>query len=145
MTDGPPAGDLSAMPAIPRDVDGSVFSAPWQAQAFAMTVRLHEQGAFGWDEWAAALAARIAAAAHTCSEAAGDSDHGDGYWHHWLAALETLVAAKGLASADELATRKDAWAAAAAATPHGEPIELDRAVCERQAASASAARATCSS
>ncbi|HET9625289.1 MAG TPA: nitrile hydratase accessory protein [Kofleriaceae bacterium] len=105
---------------LPRDARGEpVFRAPWQAQAFAMAVRLHEAGHFTWPEWAAALAAQIQAA-----QAAGDPDLGDTYYEHWLAALEHLVAAKGLVSRDELAARKDAWAEAARATPHGQPIEL---------------------
>jgi nitrile hydratase accessory protein len=105
---------------LPRDERGEpVFREPWQAQAFAMAVRLHEAGHFTWPEWAAALAAQIQAA-----QAAGDRDLGDTYYEHWLAALEHLVTAKGLVGADELARRKDAWAEAARATPHGKPIEL---------------------
>jgi nitrile hydratase accessory protein len=112
-----PSADL---PGLPRDDQGSpVFREPWEAQAFAMAVRLHEAGHFTWPEWAAALTAQIQAA-----QAAGDPDLGDTYYRHWLAALEHLVAAKGLVSAEEMARRKDEWAEAARATPHGEPIEL---------------------
>jgi len=108
------------IPGLPRDDDGSpVFREPWQAQAFAMAVRLHQAGHFTWTEWAAALSDEIRRA-----HAAGDPDLGDTYYQHWLAALERLVATKGLVTADELARRKDAWAAAARDTPHGEPIEL---------------------
>lgn len=96
-----------------------VFAEPWQAQAFAMTVELHRRGLFTWPEWAAALAAEIAAA-----QAGGDADRGDTYYRHWLAALERLTAAKGLASAAELEGHRRAWAHAAERTPHGRPIEL---------------------
>jgi len=110
------------LPNLPRDDQGSpVFREPWEAQAFAMAVRLHEAGHFTWTEWAAALADQIQKA-----QAAGDPDRGDTYYRHWLAAHETLVAAKGLVSPDELARRKDAWAQAARITPHGAPIELPR-------------------
>lgn len=110
------------LPSLPRDDQGSpVFREPWEAQAFAMAVRLHEAGHFTWTEWAAALAEQIKQA-----QAAGDPDLGDTYYLHWLAALERLVAAKGLVTADELARRKGEWAEAARATPHGQPIELDR-------------------
>ena len=34
---------LDALPTIPRDADGPVFRAPWEAQAFAMAVTLHER------------------------------------------------------------------------------------------------------
>jgi nitrile hydratase accessory protein len=100
-------------------VEPAVFAEPWQAQAFAMTLSLHQRGLFTWPEWAAALAAQIGAA-----QAAGDADLGDTYYQHWLAALETLVAAKGASSADELSRYRHAWDHAAERTPHGQPIEL---------------------
>ncbi len=111
--------DLSALPAIPRDDEGPVFRAPWEAQAFAMAVVLHERGHFPWKEWAARLADEIAAARER-----GESDDGRRYYHHWLAALEKLVADKRIVPADELRTRRDAWDQAARATPHGQPIVL---------------------
>ena len=79
------------VPGIPRDADGPVFDEPWQAQAFAMAVKLHERGVFTWKEWAAILAEEIKRA-----QAAGDPDTGSTYYRHWLAALERLVIAKGL-------------------------------------------------
>ena len=79
------------VPSIPRDADGPVFREPWEAQAFAMTLALHERGVFTWPEWAAALAAEIKRA-----QAAGDPDTGETYYSHWLAALEKLVAEKGV-------------------------------------------------
>jgi len=106
-------------PGMPRDADGPVFSAPWEAQAFAMTLALHERGLFTWPEWAETLAAQIAEA-----QAAGDPDTGQTYYLHWLAALERLVASKGASSGDELARYRHAWEHAAGRTPHGQPIEL---------------------
>jgi nitrile hydratase accessory protein len=103
----------------PHDADGPVFRAPWEAQAFALALSLHERGVFTWPEFAAALAAAIARA-----QAAGDADLGDTYYAHWLAALESIVAAKAAASADELEQCRHAWLHAAARTPHGQPIEL---------------------
>ena len=103
---------------LPRDADGPVFAEPWQAQAFAMAVALHQRGIFTWPEWAAALAAEI-------SRAAGDPDDGSRYYEHWLAALERLVLAKGVADAEALGRRKNAWDRAARATPHGAPILLE--------------------
>jgi nitrile hydratase accessory protein len=110
---------LASLPSIPCDAEGPVFREPWEAQAFAMTVALHERGVFGWTEWAAALAGEIKSA-----QAEGDPDTGETYYRHWLAALEKLVAAKSLASNAELAVRRDQWDRAARATPHGQPIEL---------------------
>lgn len=116
--------DLALCPGLPRsragDEPGSpVFAAPWQAQAFAMTLQLHQQGLFSWPEWAAALSAQIRRA-----QAAGDADLGDTYYHHWLAALEALVAEKGAADAATLARHAQAWGHAAERTPHGQPIVL---------------------
>jgi nitrile hydratase accessory protein len=93
-----------------------VFREPWEAQAFALVVALHERGVFGWDEWSRALAEQLAGA---------DPDPtGERYYHAWLAALERFVAERGLAGSDALARYRDAWERAAARTPHGTPIEL---------------------
>ncbi len=110
---------VAALPGQPLQDGEPVFAAPWQAQAFAMAVSLHQRGLFTWPEWAGALAQQIAAA-----QAAGDADLGNTYYVHWLSALEALVARKAAASAGELARFRDAWAHAAARTPHGRPIEL---------------------
>ena len=114
----PPDRDIDALPALPRDRHGPVFDAPWQAQAFAMAVSLNEKGVFTWAEWCDALGAEIAAA--------GPDAGPEVYYVNWLAALEKLVAAKTEIGSGELARRKDAWARAARATPHGEPIVLGR-------------------
>lgn len=107
------APDLEALPPLPRDDDGPVFAEPWEAQAFALVLSLHAGGAFTWPEWVAVFAQEIAAA-----------PAGEGYYLTWLRALERLVDAKGLAPAADQARRKAQWAAAAAATPHGQPIVL---------------------
>jgi nitrile hydratase accessory protein len=101
---------------LPRDDAGPVFAAPWQAQAFAMTLHLHAKGLFTWTQWAEALGAQI--------RAAGPADDGSRYYEHWLAALEKIVAASGATDERALHERAEAWTRAAAATPHGRPIEL---------------------
>src|SRR5215468_4182368 len=108
------------LPNQPHDGGGPLFREPWEAQAFAMTLTLHERGVFTWNEWARALADQIAAA-----QAAGDADLGDTYYRHWLAALESLIAAKGVSSSAELARYRSGWLHAAERTPHGSPIELE--------------------
>ena len=110
---------LQALPPLPRDDEGPVFAEPWQAQAFALAVRLSAQGHFAWKEWAAALADELKAAA-----ACGELDDGSQYYHHWVAALERLVAEKGLTDSPALVERKDAWVDAYRRTPHGKPVEL---------------------
>jgi len=96
-----------------------VFAEPWQAQAFALAVKLSEQGHFTWKEWAAALADELAAAAGR-----GEPDDGSQYYHHWVAALERLVTKKGLSDSPALLERKEAWADAYRHTPHGKPVVL---------------------
>lgn len=111
--------DLSALPALPRDEGGPVFAEPWEAQAFAMAVRLSAAGYFTWKEWAATLAEELKAAVDR-----GEPDDGARYYHHWLAALERVVVAKNLSNVSELRARKEAWAEAYRHTPHGKPVEL---------------------
>ena len=112
---------LDTLPPLPRDEEGPVFAEPWQAQAFALAVKLSEQGHFTWKEWASALADEIKTAKER-----GEVDDGSRYYHYWLAALERLVAEKGLSNPSEMDARKEAWADAYRHTPHGKPVELLR-------------------
>jgi nitrile hydratase accessory protein len=109
----------TALPGIPRDDDGPVFREPWEAQAFAMALALHERGLFTWNEWADTLAQEIGRA-----QASGDPDTGESYYRHWLATLERLIAEKGIATTATLQRTREAWDHAADRTPHGSPIEL---------------------
>ena len=109
----------AAVPGIPRDAEGPVFREPWEAQAFAMALALHERGLFTWSEWAATLAGEIRRA-----QAAGDPDTGETYYRHWLNSLERLVAEKNIASGETLHRYREAWDHAADRTPHGARIEL---------------------
>ena len=108
-----------ALPGIPRDEDGPVFREPWEAQAFAMTLALHARGLFSWSEWTSVLADEIKRA-----QSGGDPDTGETYYRHWLAALERIVAEKGVTDGASLARYRDAWDHAADRTPHGMPIVL---------------------
>jgi nitrile hydratase accessory protein len=111
---------LKAVPGIPRDGGEPVFREPWEAQSFALTLSLFQQGLFTWKEWTAALVAEIGRA-----QQAGDPDNGETYYHHWLAALEQIVAAKGVTDDATLGQYHDAWRRAADRTPHGQPILLE--------------------
>jgi nitrile hydratase accessory protein len=102
-----------------RDAEQTMFGEPWEAQAFALAVKLSEQGHFTWKEWTAILAHELKAATDR-----GEIDDGSRYYHYWLAALEKLVTTKGLTDQAALDTCKEAWADAYRHTPHGKAVEL---------------------
>ena len=106
-------------PGNPRDAEDPVFAAPWEAQAFALTLSLHERGAFTWKEWAATLAEVIGEV-----RARGEGDTGERYYEHWLTALERIASRKQLVDESGLRQRRDEWEDAARRTPHGQPIVL---------------------
>ncbi len=114
--------NFTPLPLQPHDDDGPVFAEPWQAQAFALAVKLSEQGHFTWKEWAETLGGEIQAAMD-----AGDADLGDTYYQHWMRALERLSLEKRLVSPENLDHRTDQWRRAYLNTPHGQPIELSAA------------------
>jgi nitrile hydratase accessory protein len=119
MTANPP---LDGLQHIPLGEEGPVFNEPWEAQAFALAVRLSDEGLFTWPEWTVALAVEINAA-----QERGDPDLGDTYYHHWIAALERLCAEKNAVRQADLDQRKEEWRRAYVNTPHGKPIELSAA------------------
>ena len=93
--------------------DAPAFAAPWEARAFAMVRTLRDAGIISPAEWSDALGAQIAR-----------DGVGEVQYRHWLAALEEVVATKGLASDAALRRYRTAWAQAAHRTPHGDPITL---------------------
>lgn len=92
------------------------FAAPWEAQVFAMVVSLQESGLFTWSEWAETLGKVIRPA---------DGPEAPADYAGWLAALETILSARGIADPAALGARRDAFLRAADATPHGMPIRLE--------------------
>jgi len=110
---------LAALPRLPRDEEGPIFSEPWQAEAFALAVQLSAQRYFSWKEWTSTLAGELTSAAER-----GEPDDGSRYYHCWLAALERLVVTKQLSDPATIRIRKEAWAEAYRHTPHGKPVEL---------------------
>jgi nitrile hydratase accessory protein len=112
---------LSEFAGLPRDPGRPVFAEPWQAQAFALAVRLSKQGHFTWTEWAATLGEEL-----KLDAARGEAGDGSRYYHCWLAALERLVVSKKLSSREAMSAQKEAWADAYRHTPHGKPVVLAR-------------------
>ena len=43
------------IPGLRLEAGEPVFKEPWEANAFALVVGLHEKGAFEWNEWAEVL------------------------------------------------------------------------------------------
>jgi nitrile hydratase accessory protein len=122
-TDASLLGSIGRFGSLETNHDGErVFREPWEAQAFALALTLQQRGVFSWSEWAATLGEEISKA-----RAAGDPDTGETYYQHWLAALERLIAAKGLADPPTLARTREAWRRACVRTPHGTPIALQPA------------------
>lgn len=113
------ADDALRLPGLPKDAGGAVFRAPWEAQAFGLTLMLFDRGCFTWKEWTEHLSAEIASARER-----GEVDDGTRYYEYWLAALEKLAAQKGLTTLTEILARKEEWDRAARSTPHGKPIAL---------------------
>jgi nitrile hydratase accessory protein len=88
------ARELAGPAAVPRKNGELVFGEPWEGRAFGMAVALSEQGAFEWEEFRQALIAEVAR-----SEATGDAFR---YYEAWLAALERVLASRGLVEGGEL-------------------------------------------
>jgi nitrile hydratase accessory protein len=72
-----------------------VFSAPWEARAFALALKLSEAGYFTWDEFRERLIAEVGASDRIRARD-GTDDHGE-YYEHFLRALECIVEEKGIA------------------------------------------------
>ena len=79
------------------------FSAPWEARAFAMAVRLSESGICTWDEFRAHLIAEIGKADKV--RAHGWVETGDGYYVYFLRALENLLREKNIIDASTLESK----------------------------------------
>jgi nitrile hydratase accessory protein len=80
-----------------------VFSAPWEARAFAIALAMSQSGLFSWDEFRANLIAQVGASDRV-RERDGTADRGE-YYGHFLLALERTIAARGLVDAAEIARK----------------------------------------
>ena len=88
--------------APPRRNGELLFQAPWESRVFGIAVALYQQGLFEWREFQQSVIAEIAA---------WERQHPDGagwqYYERWQAALENLLARKGLCDSRELRARAD--------------------------------------
>ncbi|WP_027802715.1 nitrile hydratase accessory protein [Paraburkholderia dilworthii] len=104
--------------------EGPSFDEPWQAQAFSIVVQLSKVGAFTWKEWVDVFSTEIREHPAGSRESTNTA-----YYRQWMAALETIVAQRGLATSEDVETRKEMWRQAYIHTPHGEPVRLQNACC----------------
>ncbi|WP_336763414.1 nitrile hydratase accessory protein [Asaia sp. VD9] len=104
--------------AIP--MDSASFGAPWHARIWGLAVHLHQQGAFTWPEWVKTFSTAVATISPEPGECVNDT-----YYRQWAAALEKLLACKGIMTSDILGARQVAWGQAHANTPHGMPVLLE--------------------
>ncbi len=96
-----------------------VFSDPWHAQVFAVTVALNEAGRFDWPDWAS-MFSRTLRQHGLDRQLDGDDD----YFNAWLETLENLLDEQGAAASDEISNLQSAWEEAYLTTPHGQPVHL---------------------
>jgi len=83
--------------ALPRKNGELVFAAPWEGRAFGLAVVLSDKGAYEWNDFRTRLVEQIGSA--------------DGpYYESWLAALERLLLARGVVTAEEIETRAHEYA-----------------------------------
>lgn len=123
---------IADTPGLWLDDNAPTFAEPWQAHAFAMTVKLHEQGVFTWQEWADALSKKISLQDQQNHQ---DQENGpaadvsqrvfqEAYFLAWLAALESLLIDKNILNQQEMVNMKTNWKEAYETTPHGQPVKL---------------------
>ena len=113
------ATSYSTSKTFPQRKQNATFNSPWEAQVFALAVRLQETGILTKDSWTRALAAEIQQASQR-----NDPDLGDTYYHHWTRALEQVLINSSLVDDHEIEGRIEAWREAYANTPHGHAVLL---------------------
>jgi len=89
--------DMTGAAALPRRSGELVFHDEWERRVFAMAVALCEQGLYSWDDFREHLAAAIAAAGETPAHPKPDAP---GYFEHWLASFERVLAERDFLSTD---------------------------------------------
>jgi nitrile hydratase accessory protein len=88
--------NLDERAALPRKNGELVFQAPWEGRAFGMAVVLNEKGTYEWNAFRDRLVAEIAA-------------NGPDYYSSWLSALESLLAARGVVSLEQMERRANEY------------------------------------
>ncbi|CAN5171964.1 hypothetical protein BH20ACT5_BH20ACT5_19200 [soil metagenome] len=85
-------GGMTGFPAIVEEPDEPAFHADWEAHVFALNAALLGRGVYNLDEFRDAIE-RMPPAAYLAAS----------YYEKWFVAITTLLAEKGVATAEELA------------------------------------------
>jgi nitrile hydratase accessory protein len=104
--------DVDGPAAPPRSNGELVFAEPWESRAFGLAMALHAGGVFDWEDFRRQLITAVA-------EAEGDAEEPFSYYRCWLLALERVLAAGGVVSAEQLLDRAEALDARPAGHDHG--------------------------
>jgi nitrile hydratase accessory protein len=92
--------DVDGPAAPPRRNGELVFQAPWESRLFGVTISLNRAGIFAWDEFRSLLIDEIGT-----WERQGQAQADWSYYARWAAALERLLASKGIFGGEDLARR----------------------------------------
>ena len=88
--------DEDSPSAVPRKNGELVFEAPWEGRAFGLAVVLSDRRVYAWDDFRKRLIDELGVQPT--------------YYESWLAALEKLLLARGVVTADELDSRTAEYA-----------------------------------
>jgi len=107
--------DLHGPAAPPRSNGELVFAEPWEGRAFGLAMALTERGVVSYDDFRAALIARIAA------WEGGQHEPGEPYSYYrcWLQAIEQVLADEDLVGVADVAGRAASYALRPAGHDHG--------------------------
>ena len=106
MSDSRDVLDTSGPAAPPRDNGELTFREPWESRLFGLTMALHDQGVFEWDDFRRLLIEEIA------KRELADADQEN--WHYyecWRGAFERLMENRQLVETAELRRRTEVLAA----------------------------------
>ena len=113
-----PELDVDGPAASPRVNGELVFTAPWQARTFGVTMTLVDAGVLEWGPFRAALVTAVAAAERTEALVAAERNVGFDYWSCWALALEHVLAECGLLAQDDIERRVSSLGARPAGQDH---------------------------
>jgi nitrile hydratase accessory protein len=105
--------DIEGPAAPPRSNGELVFAEPWQSRAFGLAMSLNASGVFEWEDFRRQLITAVAEA-----EREADAEEPFSYYRCWLLALERVLDAGGVVSAEQLVARAEELEARPAGHDH---------------------------